>query len=158
MAMDGERVSAGEDRRACERRARRVYVFREKRTGFDRRNDAECGAAAGVIRNTVLSLRDRPGKLWVLLAAVNVLNLFDFALTLNALAIGATEANPIMRSLLNVSPLWAGIFKVAAVLAATVLIWQFKRYRKALMTAVAMLVLFAGVFIYHICGLALFGF
>ncbi|OFW55773.1 MAG: hypothetical protein A2133_02860 [Actinobacteria bacterium RBG_16_64_13] len=154
--MDEELVPVGDERRCGDRRTRRIYVFRDKRTGFDRREPACGGRGTGVLRAAVVSLRDNPGTLRVLLVAVNALNLTDFFLTLNALHVGAAEANPIMRSLFESSPVWAGIFKTASVLVASVLVWQFRRYRKALSVALLMLVLFAGVFVYHMFGLALF--
>jgi hypothetical protein len=59
-----------------------------------------------------------------------------------------------MRSLFAMSPRWAGIFKVVAVLAASLLVWESRRYRKALIAGLCMLVVFAGLFVYHVFGLA----
>jgi hypothetical protein len=153
--MDESIVAPAEDRRCEDRRRGRRYVFRDQRTGFDRRETRGDGAA-GLLHGTVVALRDNPGTLRVLLIAVNALNLTDFLLTLNALHIGAAEANPIMRSLFETSPVWAGIFKTLSVLLASALVWQCRRYRKALVVALGMLVLFIGVFVYHMLGLALF--
>ena len=91
-----------------------------------------CRACGAVVHQTLVHLRDNPRTLQVLLVVVNALNLTDFGLTLNALANGASEANPVMASLFKVGPLWAGIFKTAAVLVATALVWECRRYRKAL--------------------------
>ena len=91
-----------------------------------------------------------------LLVAVNLLNVADLALTLAALESGGSEANPILRPLLAYSPLWAGVFKVAAVLAATLLVWQARRYRKVLIVAVLTLAVFTGVLVYHLVGLTFF--
>lgn len=108
----------------------------------------------GVLRRTLFALRDRPRALQLLLVAVNVLNVADFALTLGVLDSGGREANPIMRPLLAMSPLWAAIFKLIAVLAASLLVWEARRYRKALIAGLCMLVIFAGLFVYHVFGLA----
>jgi hypothetical protein len=107
----------------------------------------------GVLRRTLFALRDRPRALIALLTAVNVLNLADLLLTLGVLDSGGREANPVMRSLLALSPLWAGIFKLVAVLAASLLVWENRRYRKALIAGLCMLVLFAGLFVYDLVGL-----
>jgi hypothetical protein len=146
----------GDDRRAGDRRSQRTHVFRDKRSGFDRRGSAQGGGVAAILQNALLGLRARPGVLWTLLAAVNVLNVADFTLTLNVLGAGGGEANPLMRSLFALSPVWAGVFKVLAVLLASLLVWRFKRYRAALLTALVMVAVFAGVLLYHICGLVFF--
>jgi hypothetical protein len=130
-------------------------VFRDKRTGFDRRAPREAGFK-GFILDFLVRLRDSRRTLTVLLLTVNALNLIDFALTLNALAIGASEANPVMASLFEASPIWAGVFKTAAVALASLLVWEWRRYRKALVAAVAMLAVFTAVFVYHMIGLALY--
>lgn len=141
-----------------DRRCRRQgFVLRERRTGFDRRCFSESGALAGTFEHTLLGLRNRPGVLWVVLAVVNVLNIADFVLTLNVLASGGAEANPIMRSLFDLGPVWAGAFKLVAVLLATVLVWRCRRYRLALVAALVMALIFTGVLFYHIIGLAALG-
>jgi hypothetical protein len=139
------------ERRAGDRRRQRRYIFREQRTGFDRRGPGQGGSGGGILHNALIGLRDRPGTLLVLLATVNALNLADFAFTLNVLASGGGEANPIMRSLFAMGPVWAGVFKVVLVFLASQLTWHFRRYRKTLGAAVAMLVVFVGVFVYHLC-------
>lgn len=106
--------------------------------------------------DTLLALRDNPVALRVLLVVVNALNLIDFGLTLNALSLGASEANPLMATLLDVSPVWAGIFKAVAVVVATAIVWGCRRYRKALVAAVFMVLVFSGVFVYHIVGLTFY--
>jgi hypothetical protein len=136
-------------RRGGDRRRRRKYRFHDRRSGFDRRVN---GVRMGVLRRTLIALRDRPRALRLLLATVNVLNVTDFLLTLGALDSGGREANPVMRSLFALSPRWAGIFKVVAVLAASLLVWESRRYRKALIAGLCMLVVFAGLFVYHVFG------
>ena len=101
-------------------------------------------------------LRDRPATLRVILLTVNMLNLADFLLTVNVLAMGGGEANPIMRSLFELNPAYAGLFKIAAVLATSLVIWRLRRFRSALEVALVMLVVFMGVFFYHILGMVVF--
>ncbi len=146
--------SPSSDRRADDRRCRREYVFRDKRSGFDRRRVAMPGVR-GFAYQALVHLRDNPRTLQVLLVVTNVLNLADFALTMNALANGASEANPVMASLFKLGPAWAGVFKAVAVLVATALVWECRRYRKALAASIGMLLVFTGIFIYHMIGLTL---
>lgn len=103
-----------------------------------------------------MGLRDSPAAVRVLLLTVNVLNLADFALTMNALAMGGGEANPIMRSLFDFNPVYAGIYKILVILAVSLVIWRFRRCRSALQIALALVVVFLGVFFYHILGLIAF--
>jgi hypothetical protein len=88
------------------------------------------------------------------LIAINILNLADFLLTLIALESGGQEANPVLRRLFALSPLWAGIFKLVAVLAASLLIWETRRYRKALIVGLCILVVLTLLFVYHVVALA----
>jgi hypothetical protein len=146
------------DRREKDRRRRRFsFAFRERRSGFDRRVRAEASRSSLAFERALLSLRDRPRRLIGLLAIVNVLNLADFLLTLNVLAQGGGEANPILRSLFNVDPLYAGGFKVVAVLLTSWLAWRCRRFRSGLEAAIGMLALFTGVLCYHIFGLIVYG-
>jgi hypothetical protein len=149
--------SAADDRRHKERRKRRLsFVFRERRTGFDRRDIAVAGPLGNLFEHSLMRLRDAPGSLAVLLLIVNFLNLADFALTLNALSLGGYEVNPVMRALFISSPLLAGLVKVALIVVATLLVWFFRKYRRTLIAAVLMVAIFAAVFFYHIYGLTIF--
>jgi hypothetical protein len=153
--MSAEIDSQSKERRESDRRRRRVsLVLHERRSGFDRRERVSAGPAGAAFAGVLTGLRERPGTLWVLLVTVNALNLADFALTLNVLVSGGGEANPIMRSLFSVDPAYAGLFKIVAVLLATVLVWRCRRFRSALEAAVIMVAVFAVVFVYHIVGLA----
>ena len=143
------------DRRVDERRSRRGYVFRDRRTGFDRRRRPH-GPVTGLLGDALLSLRKNPAALRVLLLVINALNLLDFGFTLNALSFGVKEANPVMASLFDAGPVWAGLFKTAAVLMATAIVWECKRYRKALAAGVMMLLVFTAIFFYHVVGLSLY--
>jgi hypothetical protein len=158
MANMGSKIdSASNDRRQRERRQRRVsLVWPERRSGFDRRGPASAGRASIAFESVLVGLRDRPAAIRVLLLTVNMLNLADFALTMNALAAGGGEANPIMRSLFNVNPVYAGLFKILAVFAVSLAIWRFRRYRSALQVTLVLLAVFVGVFFYHILGLIAF--
>jgi hypothetical protein len=151
--MDEDHYPQLDRRQGGERRRRRKYRFHDRRSGFDRRVN---GVQMGVLKRTLMALRDRPRALKGLLAAVNLLNLADFLLTLFALESGGREANPVLRRLFAFSPLWAAIFKLVVVLAATLLVWETRRYRWALIAGLGMLVLFALLFVYHVVGLAFF--
>ena len=146
------------ERRAGDRRRRHFsLVLHERRSGFDRRSPVRAGSATAVLENALVGLRFRPGTLWALLATVNALNFADFALTLKVVATGGGEVNPIMRSLFALSPAYAGVFKVIAVLLTTVLVWRCRRFRRALEAALVMVAVFAVVFFYHMYGLVAFG-
>jgi hypothetical protein len=59
--------------------------------------------------------------------------------------------------LFSLNPVYAGAFKLVAVLLCTWLVWRFRRFRSALGAALLMVTIFAAVFVYHIIGLAAFG-
>jgi hypothetical protein len=154
VGMEDSVESEVPERRTDERRSRREYVFRDKRTGFDRRREPADGWR-GLALRVLIRLRDNPGTLQGLLIIVNALNLADLALTINALGNGASEANPVMASLFKAGPVWAGIFKTLAVLVATLMVWEYRRYRKALLAGIIVFLLFTAVFVYHMVGLSL---
>ena len=145
-----ERGYLGCERRAGDRRRRKERVFLDRRTGFDRR--AAAAAGGGVFQTALVGLRDRPAALLLLLGAVNVFNFADFSLTLNALAAGGREVNPVIRSLLEVDPVCAGLFKVAAVLLASGIVWRLRRYRLALQAALLVAGIMGAVLVYHVLG------
>jgi hypothetical protein len=130
-------------------------VLHERRSGFDRRAPCRGGLSSG-FEGALVCLRDRPRLLRMVLIVVNILNLADFLLTLNVLANGGGEANPVMRSLFNADPLWAGLFKFLAILAVTLLMWRCRRFRSALEASVLVLAVFTLVFFYHMVGMAVF--
>jgi hypothetical protein len=151
-------LEAQERRRQDRRRRRFSIVLRERRSGFDRRGPGPAASRAAVaFENTLTGLRDRPGVLAWLLVLVNVLNLADFLLTLNVLAAGGGEANPILRPLFEADPLYAGIFKMVAVLLVSWLVWRCRRFRSGLEAALIMVAVFAAVFLYHMYGLVIYG-
>lgn len=144
------------ERRRTERRRRRVsLVLRERRSGFDRR--AAQGSRANSSFTCLLTgLRDSPACLGSLLVAVNVFNLADFWLTLNVLALGGGEANPILRPLFAAGPVYAGSFKFVIVFAVTLIVWSCRRFRRALEAALIMAGAFGAVLVYHIIGLLVY--
>ncbi len=147
-----------DDRRRRERRKRRpVFVLRERRTGFDRRDVAVAGPFGNSLEHSLVWLRDKPGTLAILLVVVNFLNLADFALTMNALSLGGYEVNPVMRTLFVSSPLLAGLVKVTLIITATLLVWRFRKYRRTLIAAMLIAAVFAAVLFYHIYGLTVIG-
>jgi hypothetical protein len=101
----------------------------------------------------LLNLRDRPQWVLAMLVLVNGLNVADFVLTLKVLANGGGEANPILRSLFALDPLYAGIFKVLAVFLTSWLVWRCRRFRTGLESSLILLAVFCGVICYHIFGL-----
>lgn len=158
VSMDESVASESNARGGGERRRRRLsFVLHERRSGFDRREPLTAGPTATVFENALTGLRDHPGTLWLLLVTVNALNLVDFVLTLNVLALGGGEANPIMRSLFALDPVYAGAFKIVAVLLTTGLVWRCRRFRSALGAALLMVAIFAAVFFYHVIGWMAFG-
>ena len=104
----------------------------------------------------LLALRDRPRVVLAILLLLNALNLADLLLTMNVLSKGGGEANPIMRSLFAMDPLYAGIFKMVAVLLTSWLTWRCRRFRSGLQVAVILLALFTVVICYHIVGLMVY--
>ncbi len=101
----------------------------------------------------LLALRDRPRLIIAILLVVNALNLADFLLTMNVLENGGGEANPILRSLFNADPLYAGLFKMIAVFFTSWLAWRCRRFRSGLQATIILLGVFTLVICYHIVGL-----
>jgi hypothetical protein len=146
-----------DNRRKQDRRRRRVsIVLNERRSGFDRREREGASLVTVAFTRFLLGLRGKPGVVFGILVVVNGLNLADFFLTLNVLSQGGGEANPILRTLFAANPLYAGIFKVVAVLFTSWIAWRCRRYRSGLEAALILLSVFAGVIAYHIYGLICF--
>lgn len=143
------------ERRYTERRARRRFRFLDKRTGFDRRSLADSGTAEGPVGRLLLLLRRNRTAFAILLFALNLLNVTDYACTLIALRSGIPEGNPFMAELFAQGNVSAGRAKIALVLLVSMLLWRFRTFRKALLTAVAMLAGFLAIFVYHAVGLAM---
>jgi hypothetical protein len=147
-------VASSKERRNRDRRKRRFsLVVRERRSGFDRRGRERAGRCSRTVDRALLNLRDRPRWVFIILFIVNGLNLADFLLTMNVLGKGGGEANPILRSLFELDPLYAGIFKLVAVLFTSWVTWRCRRFRSGLQATLILLALFTGVIAYHIFGL-----
>ena len=139
-------MEAGTERRSGkDRRVARHYRFQNRRTGFDRRK-----------HNPVFDvLRGSTWALISLLALLNVLSLLDGMFTAAELSSGiAREGNPVVRSLIGANPLLAVGFKVAIMIAVSVLLWRWRSYRVVLVLTLATLVLYAMVLAYHLGSLA----
>jgi hypothetical protein len=147
-------VASSKDRRNTDRRRRRFsVVLRERRSGFDRRGREDAGPVSRAVERALLNLRDRPRWVFGILFVVNALNLADFLLTMNVLGHGGGEANPILRTLFELDPLYAGVFKLVAVLFTSWVAWRCRRFRSGLQATLILLALFTGVIAYHIFGL-----
>jgi len=108
-----------------------------------------------MVGRLLIKLRDEPRRLRNLLVGINLFNLADFLLTLVALESGAREANPVLRPLFMIGPIWAGVFKLVIILAASLIVWESKRYRMALIAGLCMFVVFAALMLYHLVMLLL---
>ena len=132
-------------RRPGERRATRSHFrLHERRTGFDRR----------VPGGLLLYLRDRPVVVVGLLVALNVLSAVDWAFSLHAFSIGAVEGNPVLSSMIAVSPLSAALFKASIILTVSLFLWTGRAYRLILATTVLALAVYGAVAAYHLATLA----
>ncbi len=149
---------SGRERRREDRRKRRFsLVMHERRSGFDRRGPGPGASRLAVgYHRMLLALRDRPRLLLLLLALVNVLNVADFTFTLNALALGGREVNPILGPLFDTDPLLAAVFKMVAVLPVSWVVWRCRRFRSGLEAVLLMVVMYGGVVLYHLYGLLLY--
>jgi hypothetical protein len=147
----GNPVERSRDRR----RANSAFVMNERRSGFDRRGPRTRWAR--LQERALVPLRHHDGNLLALLVTANILNVLDFLFTLRALAHGAVETNPFMRVLFSVDPVAAGAVKVAIVLAASLLVWRFRRYRLTLLAGLALPVVFGLVYVYQLYGVTLTG-
>jgi hypothetical protein len=144
-------VARGRDRR----RTNSMFMVNERRSGFDRRRPRT--RRARLQERVLVPLRDHDRNLLALLVTANILNVLDFLFTLRALAHGAVETNPFMRMLFSLDPVAAGAVKVAIILAASLLVWRFRRYRLTLMAGVALPVVFGLVYVYQLYGVTITG-
>ena len=153
--MGTSRPAAADRRGTGDRRSRCLCIhYPERRCGFDRRLPS-----VGRLRRAYWRLLDRyrddtRALAWVL-AAVLALSLADLLLTLRALELGASEANPIMARLIGVSPVLAGAFKLAVSLAVLLAIWVLRRYRRVLEASLFLAGGLTLLLAYHLLGTAL---
>jgi hypothetical protein len=132
--------NVAEQRKGDRRSSRAAFRFPDRRSGFDRR------AVAGV----VAWYRDRPRLIATALAAIVLLNVADFVLTLHALELGAREANPVMAGLLDRGPALAGAIKLLLAVAVAAVIWRMRRYRRILEVSLVAMAAFTLLIAYQI--------
>ncbi len=144
---DARIVARGDDRRV-----RRHYVFRDRRSGFDRRHDPD----AGLWTRTLLRMQRSPHLLEILLVLLVALNLADLVFTQIALGAGARETNPVMATLFDESFVSAAALKILVSLMIVFIVLAFRRYRKMMALAAFAITLYAGVFAYHLATTPLF--
>ena len=133
-----------EQRTAERRNARNRFWYPERRTGFDRRSPSDALAW----------YRNRPRTIALVLTGVVLLNIADYLLTLRALDRGATEANPFMAVLFEMSPALAGVVKLTLVLGVVTVIWHMRRYRRMLEVSLLALTGFTLVLAYQLALVA----
>ena len=86
-----------------------------------------------------------------LLVALWVLNVADFALTANALALGiADEANRVMGFFLDAGLGHAFAFKIGVVTAGVLALWLLRRRRVTLVATTALVLAYALVVVYQL--------
>ena len=139
--------------RGPERRRGTRFVFRERRSGFERRGRRRSRAAA--LDTSLIYLRDNPVAVAVLLLLGNVLSLADLALTRVSLVLGASEANPFMRPFVVAHPALAGVLKVGLVVALSLMIWRQRRRRRGLELAVFLAIFYGVLVIYELMSIGL---
>jgi hypothetical protein len=130
------------------RRRVRIERFADRRGGFDRRRRYPILGAA----------LDNPVLVAVGLVLLNVLSLIDGFYTAVEVGSGvAYEANPILAAAAGQSPFLAVLLKVGMIGTASALIWLNRRRRAVLIVALAGLVLYAGIVLYHRYALGVLG-
>jgi hypothetical protein len=148
VTIAGSQAPRGPDRR-CARR----FVFKDRRSGFERRSQHRGSLIPG-LDAALLYLRDNPRKLGELLLLANLLSLLDLLLTMILFRQGAGEANPVMRYLFANGVAQAAVVKLGIIAAASLGIWELRRRRPALAAALFFLVAYGAVVLYELLGLA----
>lgn len=146
--------SYGVDRRKADRRNNQLsFRLRERREGFDRRqNHLKDGVYHRVFRRGAFHLRYNQQALVLLLIAFNMLNLADYLFTLKALEAGMSEGNPVMQRLFEVGPTAAAIFKLGLTMVVTMVIWSYRKYRAVLEISILFIIMYMILIGYHIYG------
>lgn len=89
--------------------------------------------------------------LWRIAAAILVLNLFDGIVTLALVQTGlATEANPLMQTLLGHGAVSFMAFKIALVSLSVLLLWRLRRVRTAFVAMHGGAAAYAVLALYHL--------
>jgi hypothetical protein len=139
-------VTSSHERREVGRRERRVSLrYPERRTGFDRRDSSRYQLA-------MAGFQSDPRAIAGVLGLVLLLNAMDLILTLQALRLGATEANPVMAWLFDQDLLLASSFKLGLGTAVAITIWRLRRYRRVLELSLVLAGVFVLVVGYHLAG------
>ena len=139
--------------RGPDRRSARRFVFRDRRSGFERREQQRQSAIPG-LDAALVHLRDNPRTLIEVLLLANLLSVLDLMLTLILFREGAGEANPFMGYLFANGVAQAAVVKIGIIAAASLGIWELRRRRPALATAIFFLVAYGAVVLYELFGLA----
>lgn len=100
----------------------------------------------------LLRYRDADLALVGVLAAANILNVVDYAMTVRALGGGAVEANPVMAALFAHGPWAAGAVKLAAVLAVSLVVWRMRYYKRILEASLVLIGVFSAIAVWQIYG------
>ena len=129
--------------------------FPERRTGFDRRTAESAGAVLRFLDRGVRLLAHEPWRLATLLVLLLALGWLDLAFTLDALASGATEVNPLMARLLAEDVRLAAAFKLGITAAVVTAIWKWRSYRRVLEATLAIVGCMLALLAYHIALQAL---
>ena len=137
------------ERIGLERRQRRRFVFRERRSGFQRRRRQRPSPAAAALDTLLVYLRENASALIVVLVVANLLNLFDLVFTLHLLRLGATEGTPLMGQLLAVGPAQTAVVKLVLMAGVSGLIWSLRRYRLSLLAALFALGVYGSIVLYE---------
>ncbi len=141
-------VEVSGERRSNERRERRRPVRVERRSGFDRRVPTSNRPGDRYVR-MLHAYRENPRTILLTLVVFTALNLADLVLTLRSLSLGAREANPAMKALFDIHPVWAGVVKMGVGMIVAELIWAWRHHRSALALSIGMTVAMAGIFCWH---------
>ncbi len=144
-------MRAVEERRSgADRRRRRVSLrFPERRSGFDQRRPLRRSLSARYGRG-ILEYREKRFAFLLVLASIVVFNYIDLLLTMRALELGATEANPIMAWLFESSPAAAATVKMGISGVVVVVLLALGRYRRVLEASLVIMYAYAALMIYHV--------
>ena len=84
---------------------------------------------------------------------VFIANLIDAALTLLWVDMGiAIEANPLMRFVLELGPIWFVGCKISVILLACIILWNLRHLVTAKAVALGSCLLYAGIIGVHLLG------
>jgi hypothetical protein len=146
-------VVSEEQRKGIDRRSGKSRVhFPERRLGFDRRRDHSVGGIRLAYRSLVRRLSESPGRAAVLMASIVVLNVADMAFTFQALDRGLEELNPVMVGLLGAGHGVAAFVKIGVTAGLAAAGWWFRRFRRVIEVALAVVALMSLLILYHLLG------